>query len=65
MRRRTIFEGLDLDTYIICHLVAHEPFDMLRLNSISVLTIHRLPGGVVEPALLHYTACLKKLLTEF
>ena len=38
---------------IICHLVTEEPLDMLGLYPVCVLTLHWLPGGVMEPGAPH------------
>ena len=38
---------------IICHLVTEEPLDMLGLYPVCVLTLHGLPGCVMEPGAPH------------
>lgn len=39
--------------HVVSHFVTEKPLDMLRLDPVRVLALHRLPRGVVEPGPSH------------
>ena len=39
--------------HIVSHLVTNESLDVLSFDSVSMFTVHRLPGGVMKPGSSH------------